>query len=173
MTRTRRRSSLVAIAAAALTLTSLTSPPAVAQTLTDDPSLGETVAALEMTTSPTPEDLAEAAGELEVEAALLERDDPRRGERLRLAGRYYGHAGEFDQAYLALVASGRAFFASGRHATAAHAFVDAVEAANRSGRISRAWSAARLAGAVLREGRLAPDERQSVLARIRMPGFEG
>ena len=167
MARTRRPVIATAVAAAALVLATLVSVPGTAQTVTDG---GSADAALDVsleTLAPGRSDIAAAALEIETAAGLLAAEDPTRAEDLRLAGRYYHHAGQLERARVAFVAAGRAFFARGDHATAAHTFLDASQVAAEDGDRRGAWSAAHLAGAVLREGDVGPKDREAVLSRIR------
>ena len=167
MARTRRHSSTAAVAAAALAIATLVAVPGTAQTVTDGGSADAVLDVSLETLAPERSEIAEAAVELETAAGLLAADDPSRAEDLRLAARYYHHAGQLEKARVALVAAGRAFFARGDHVIAAHTFIDASQAAAEDGNTLGAWSAAHMAGAVLREGDVRPEDREAVLDRVR------
>ena len=167
MARSHRHSTTAAVAAAALALATLVAVPGTAQTVTGDRSADAALdVSLETLAAERP-DVAEAAVELESAAGLLAPDDPSRAEDLRLAGRYYHHAGQLEKARAALVAAARAFFVRGAHATAAHTLIDASMVAAEDGNTVGAWSAAHMAGVVLREGDVDLEDRKAVLARVR------
>lgn len=168
MSHTFRRIRSGALAAAALLFLTVAATPGTAQALATAPVDARSMDAAATSLSLTSAELASAASELELGAALREADDPTRGEELRLAGRYYHHAGELEKARAVLVAAGRAFYAAGDHRSAAHTFVDASQVADEAGNSMGAWSAAHLAGAVLREGELDAKERDAVLARVKV-----
>lgn len=166
MARTHRRNRFMAHAAATLTLAILVAVPSTAQTVTDGGSADAVLVRSLETLASDRSDIANAAAELETAAVLLAADDPSRAEDLRLAGRYYHHAGQLEKSRVALVAAGRAFYAAGDHVTAAHTFIDASQVADEAGNSHGAWSAAHMAGAVLREGDVDLEDRKAVLARV-------
>lgn len=100
----------------------------------------------------------------------LARDDSGRAQNLRLAGRYYHHAGKLGDAYRAMEDAARAAHAGGQHALAAHVLLDAGIAAAEDGKQNAAWRAAHKAGYILRTQTFAPDERLRILGRVRYLG---
>lgn len=112
------------------------------------------------------------AADFLVETAVeqLTRDDSERARNLRLAGRYYHHAGKLGDAHRAMVDAARAAHAGGQHALAANILLDAGLAAAEDGKESAAWRAAHKAGYILRTQALALDDRLGILGRVRYLG---
>lgn len=108
------------------------------------------------------------AADFLVETAVehLAVDDPGRAQNLRLAGRYYHHAGKLGDAYRAMVDAARAAHAGGQHALAANMLLDAGIAAAENGKQGAAWSAAHKAGHLLRTQAFTPVERLRILERV-------
>lgn len=96
----------------------------------------------------------------------LARDDSERALNLRLAGRYYHHAGKLGDAYRAMLDAARAAHAVGQHALAANMLLDAGIAAVEDGKQGAAWSAAHKAGHLLRTQYFTPVERIRILGRV-------
>ncbi|MFW6192259.1 MAG: hypothetical protein ACOC83_02140 [Gemmatimonadota bacterium] len=96
----------------------------------------------------------------------LARDDSGRARNLRLAGRYYHHAGKLGDAYRAMLDAARAAHAGGQHALAANTLLDAGIAATEDGKQGAAWRAAHRAGYLLRTEHFTPVERLRILERV-------
>ncbi len=161
---TRRISAALTAAAAAVAVVALTTLPAEAQTITDPAaSMAEGV---EVTILPSAGELATMADDLASEAARLSDEDPERAEALRLAGRYYHHAGQLEKSRKTLIEAGLAFHRVGEHRLSSHAFLDASEVAVEAGDTPAALEAADMAGAVLRSGDLSAKEREEILSRV-------
>lgn len=161
---TRRITTALTAAAAAVAVLALTTLPAEAQTITDPAaSMAESV---EVTILPAADELETMADDLASEAATLSDEDPKRAEALRLAGRYYHHAGQLEKSRKTLIEAGLAFNRIGEHRLSSHAFLDASEAAVEAGDTRAALEAADMAGAVLRTGGLSAKERGEILSRV-------
>lgn len=93
-------------------------------------------------------------------------DDTERARNLRLAGRYYHHAGKLGDTYRAMLQAARAAHAGGQHALAANMLLDAGIAAAEDGKQGAAWSAAHKAGHLLRTQYFTPVERLRILGRV-------
>lgn len=96
----------------------------------------------------------------------LAEDDAERAQNLRLAGRYYHHAGKLGDAYRAMVDAARVAHAVGQHALAANMLLDAGIAAAEDGKQAAAWSAAHKAGHLLRTQPFDSVERLRILERV-------
>lgn len=111
-------------------------------------------------------DLAEAADFLVETAADLDPRDVEKARNLRVAGRYYHHAGDLEAAYEAMLAAGQAAYAAGDYSLAADVLLDAGIAAAEDGKQGAAWRAAHKAGYVLRTQSFTPEERLRILGRV-------
>lgn len=161
---TRRAAHALLAGTAVLAVAALAAFPAEAQTLTDP--AGSLTGVSEASIVPSEADLTRMADDLSREATLLADDDPRKAATLRLAGRYYHHAGELEASRRALIDAGRAYYRIGEHRLSSHAFLDASQVAGEAGDARAAQEAADMAGAVLRSAELSRKERDEILSRV-------
>lgn len=161
---TRRTAHALLAGTAVLAVAALAAFPAEAQTLTDP--AGPLTGVSEASIVPSEADLTRMADDLAREATLLADDDSRKPATLRLAGRYYHHAGELEASRRALIDAGRAYYRIGEHRLSSHAFLDASQVAGEAGDARAALAAADMAGAVLRLAELSREERDEILSRV-------
>lgn len=103
---------------------------------------------------------------VETAVAQLAQEDAERAQNLRLAARYYHHAGRLGDAYRAMVDAARAAHAAEQHALAANMLLDAGIVAAEDGKQAAAWSAAHKAGHLLRTESFDSVERLRILGRV-------